>query len=309
MNKLSPSSQILAEAITKASSKQTYYTIRLLVDRKLVGDAYRAYGYFRWVDDVLDADAGSRSEKISFAQRQKTLLESFYEGGVQDDLCPEEKILADLVRNDTAVNNGLRSYLTNMMAVMVFDAGRRGNTVAQSELNEYTFNLATAVTDAMHYFIGHDDVSPECDYRYLAVNAAHITHMMRDAREDIQAGYFNVPSEYLQERGLAPRDFDSLAYRAWVCRRVKLARQHFKAGREYLAQVKNLRCRLAGYAYSARFEWMLRTIERDNYCLRSEYPERKSLRAGFWMVWNTLVSFFSFPQVKPDSPESRELTA
>jgi phytoene/squalene synthetase len=225
MDKNPEPSQTLAEAITKAASKQTYYTIRLLVDRKLVGDAYRAYGYFRWVDDVLDSDAGSRSEKISFAQRQKTLLESFYEGGVQDDLCPEEKILADLVRNDTAVNNGLRSYVTNMMAVMVFDAGRRGGTISQIELKEYTLNLATAVTDAMHYFIGHNDTSPECETRYLAVNAAHVTHMLRDTREDIQAGYFNVPSEYLQKRDLSPRDIDSLAYREWVCRRVKLARQ------------------------------------------------------------------------------------
>ena len=46
-----------AASITKAASKQTYYTIRFLVDRDRVDDAYRAYGYFRWVDDVLDAAA------------------------------------------------------------------------------------------------------------------------------------------------------------------------------------------------------------------------------------------------------------
>ena len=49
----------VASSITKAASKQTYYTIRFLVDRERVDDAYRAYGYFRWVDDVLDADSGS----------------------------------------------------------------------------------------------------------------------------------------------------------------------------------------------------------------------------------------------------------
>ena len=49
----------LAATITKAASKQTYYTIRLFVDRGRVEDAYRAYGYFRWVDDVLDADVPS----------------------------------------------------------------------------------------------------------------------------------------------------------------------------------------------------------------------------------------------------------
>ena len=63
-----------ASAITKAASKQTYYTIRLLVDRERVDDAYRAYGYFRWVDDTLDADSCSRSERTAFLLRQKELL-------------------------------------------------------------------------------------------------------------------------------------------------------------------------------------------------------------------------------------------
>jgi hypothetical protein len=43
----------LASSITKAASKQTYYTIRYLVDRERVEDAYRTYGYFRWMDDIL----------------------------------------------------------------------------------------------------------------------------------------------------------------------------------------------------------------------------------------------------------------
>jgi hypothetical protein len=51
-----------AASITKVASKQTYYTIRLLVDRERVEDAYRAYGYFRWVDDTLNAVSGSDPE-------------------------------------------------------------------------------------------------------------------------------------------------------------------------------------------------------------------------------------------------------
>ncbi len=119
-------SGVLAADITKAASKQTYYTIRLFVDRGRVEDAYRAYGYFRWVDDVLDAEFGSRSEKIAFVQRQKSLLEACYRGDIPDDLSVEERMLADLVSNDTEQNSGLQSYLRNMMAVMVFDAERRG---------------------------------------------------------------------------------------------------------------------------------------------------------------------------------------
>ena len=207
-------------------------------------------------------------------------------------------MLVDLVRNDTEKNSGLQSYLRNMMAVMVFDAERRGQIIKQNELSGYSRTLAVAVTEALYYFIGHDDPSPCHEARYLAVTAAHITHMLRDALEDVEAGYFNVPDEYLQSKSLAPQDVNSPAYREWVCGRVQLARMYFKAGQECTAQVKNLRCRLAGYAYTARFEWMLRAIERDNYCLRSEYPERKSLRASLWMSWLTLASMFTSLRIK-----------
>jgi len=294
-------SHSLAASITKAASKQTYYTIRLFADRERMADAYRAYGYFRWVDDVIDAgtfketEAGTSPEKIAFVQRQKSLLEACYRGETPEGLCDEEWMLVDLVRNDTEQKSGLQSYLRNMMAVMLFDVSRRGHVISQAELSEYSRTLGIAVTEALYYFIGHDDPSPNHPARYLAVTAAHITHMLRDAYEDVEAGYFNIPHEYLQATGIAPLDVNSRAYRDWVRERVQMARVYFKAGRECTVRVKNLRCRLAGFAYTARFEWMLRAIERDGYYLRPEYPERKSLRAGLWMAWLTLTSLLKAP--------------
>jgi phytoene/squalene synthetase len=286
-------SQVLAAAITKSASKQTYYTIRLFVDRERVDDAYRAYGYFRWVDDVLDADAGSKTEKIAFVNRQESILEACYQGHIQDDLCEEEWMLVDLVHNDTETHSGLQSYLRNMMKVMAFDAHRRGRVITQKELSEYSQALAIAVTDALHFFIGHDNPTPFHEARYLAVTAAHITHMLRDTLEDTEAGYFNIPREYLQNHGISPKDVNSQAHREWVRGRVGLAHLYFKASQGCTSQVKSLRCRLAGYAYTARFEWMLRKIERDGYRLKGEYPERKSLWAGLWMARTALVSMFA----------------
>lgn len=293
MNTQPNASGALAGAITKAASQQTYYTIRFLVDHERVADAYRAYAYFRWVDDRLDGPDSAGPEAIAFASRQQALLESCYRGAPPADLCAEERLLAELVAQDTETNSGLQIYLRQMMAVMVFDVGRRGRLITQAELAEYSRKLATAVTEAMHYFIGHAEPAPRHPARYLAVTAAHITHMLRDTREDVAAGYFNIPREHLQARGITAHDVDSRAYREWVCSRVQLARQYFRAGRQYLAQVRNWRCRLAGHAYAARFEWMLRVIERDYYCLRSEYGQRRSLGAGLWMGWSTLASLFT----------------
>ncbi len=290
MHKKPDTSLSLAEAITRSASKQTYYTIRFLVDRDRVADAYRAYAYFRWVDDVLDTQAGSLPEKVAFVNRQKSLLETSYHGETPQDLSPEEHILAVLVRNDKEANSGLKTYLNNMMDVMIFDVSRRGRVITHAELTDYTRKLSTAVTEAIYYFVGHGDPIPHDETRYLAVTAAHMIHMLRDAFEDTVAGYFNIPGEYLQTHSISERDLESPAYRQWVCRRVQLARRYFKVSRERHAQIKNLRCRLASSAYMARFEWMLRTIERENYCLRCEYPDRKSLSAGLWMAWSILVS-------------------
>jgi len=67
----------LAPSLTRAASKQTYYTVRFLVDRERVADAYRAYAYFRWVDDTLDSDlalSGGLSSPCSLGVHLHDLL-------------------------------------------------------------------------------------------------------------------------------------------------------------------------------------------------------------------------------------------
>ena len=272
-------SAALSEAITKAASRQAYYTIRVLVDRDRKRDAYRAYAYFRWVDDQLDEQVTLPAERHAFVARQQALVEARYRGLDWDGMAQEEWMLADLIASDREENSGLRSYIRNMMAVMTFDAHRRGRLITEGELNEYTRCLAAAVTDALHYFIGHERTPPSSEARYLPATAAHITHMLRDTCEDVAAGYYNVPCELLRSSGITAGDVASVPYREWVRNRVLLARSYFVAGARYLNQVTSLRCRLAGFAYMARFVGILDAIERDNYRLRPAYPEFK--RAGY----------------------------
>lgn len=283
-----------ASSITKAASKQTYYTIRFLVDRERVEDAYRAYGYFRWVDDILDGESISGPERITFLKRQELLLENCYRGQVLRDVNIQENMLAELVKHDCEKNSGLQLYLHNMMQVMDFDARRRNRLISQVELNEYTRWLATAVMECIHYFIGHDDFAPRDETRYLAVSAAHVTHMLRDTFDDAGLGYYNIPHEALEANHIGPQDVHTDAYRAWVKSRVQLAREYFKAGKGYFAQVQNLRCRLACFAYIARFEWLLDTIEREDYFLRPQYKERKAAKTGLRMSWLTIASMLNW---------------
>ncbi len=273
----------LASSITKAGSKQTYYVIRFLVDRPRVDDAYRAYGYFRWLDDVLDSDSGSGSERRALLQRQKALLDSCYRNEPPRNANLYESMLVELVQRDRDRKSGLGAYLYNMMQVLDFDARRRGKLISQGELDAYTRWLAVAVTEAMHYFVGHGQSPPHDEARYQAVTGAHIAHLLRDTLEDVQAGYFNIPQEYLAANGIDPDDVESDAYRAWVQERAKLARACFKSGKAYLAGLTSIRCRIAGYAYVARFEMVLDVLKRREYRLAPGYPQAGGVGAAMRM--------------------------
>jgi phytoene/squalene synthetase len=299
MNNRPNPSQSLAASITRNSSLQTYYTIRLLVDRERVPDAYRAYAYFRWVDDLLDGELGSASEKASFLQRQRSLLDACYHGRITRDLCEEEELLLDLVRSDPSPTSGLHAYLYGMIEVMAFDVSRRGRLITQFELADYSRLLSTAVTEAIYYFIDHDKPVPPHDARFLSVTAAHIIHMLRDAYEDTEAGYYNLPGEFLHAHAISPWNLQSRAFRQWVQERVRLALYYFEAGRICISHDCSFRRRLAGCAYIARFEWMLRCIQHDGYCLRPEYANRKSLPAALWMLRLILANAFPISRLRP----------
>jgi len=275
--------------MTRAASVQTYYTIRYLADRDRVDDACRAYAYFRWVDDRIDEGGDSTAERAAFLRRQQVLLDAGYRGRMPDDLCTEERLLAELVVGDVESDSGLRAYLDNMMAVMAFDLERRGRLISAAELERYTDLLATAVSEALFHFIGHD-TPPPLEGRATAVRGAHVIHMLRDLIEDCVGGYYNVPAELLAAHGIGVGDYDHPVLRAWVAERVALARDCFHEGRAFITRVPSVRCRLAGRAYIARFEYVAGLIERDGYRLRAAYPERKSARAALWMGGRTITN-------------------
>ena len=267
----------LAQSITRASSKQTYFTARLMVDQNLELDCYRAYSYFRWVDDVIDIDCQTKADRLTFVQRQKSLFQSLYRAETCINLSPEEEILADLIRNDRGKCYRLKSYIRNFLSIIEFDAERKGRIITQGELDWYASTLGKAVTDGILYFVCNGYPYPESANRYLAATGAHISHMLRDMAEDIQAGYFNIPDGKIEINQIGLPRIDSPSMQVWVKARVQLARQYFSDGKKYLDELPVLRCRIVGYWYCARFEHLLDTIEHDGYVLRSTYMKPKKL--------------------------------
>jgi len=281
---MSRSRAALARSITWHESKQSYLTMRLLVDRDLVDDGYRAYAYFRWADDVVDKLLATKEERVAFIRGQRLLVEKLYAGFRPEGLKSEEVLLADLIRHDRGYVSGLRSYIENFLAIIEFDAERKGRRITEAELECYADRLALAVTDAIQYFIRNGHPYTEAAHRTAAARAAHITHMLRDMRKDLPAGYSNIPNEYLERHGIKPEDIDSPAFLDWVKARVEKAREDFRQGKIYIDSLDVLRTKLAAHWYCARFEHILDTIEQDGYRLRLDYAEKHKALTWLRMV-------------------------
>jgi hypothetical protein len=106
-----------AASITYSASKQTFYTVRFLVDHSRVQQAYQAYAYFRWLDDQLDGQLVHDADRIAFAQRQKGLMQACFQKTWPDHPSTEESMLVDLIPGMREIDRGLEAYLRSLMAV------------------------------------------------------------------------------------------------------------------------------------------------------------------------------------------------
>ena len=278
----------LAKNITKSSSIQTYYTMLLLADKELVDECYKGYAYFRWVDDQIDIDINSLKTRLSFINRQKRIINDSYKGKKISGLSPEERLITELISSDTDKDSKLKSFIINFFKIIEFDAYRKDKDISEKNLDWYSETLGKAVTDCLQYFIGNKVNYPESKDRCKAAIAAHITHMLRDLREDIVNGYVNIPIEYLKKYKLKLDDINADAFVNFIKDRVTLARKYFKLGKKYIDSLPVLRCKIAGYWYHARFERILNIIERDNYILREDYSRGRSLPNFANLAWLTV---------------------
>jgi phytoene/squalene synthetase len=271
----------LAKNITWKGSKQTYYTAKWMVDKDLVSDFFKAYAYFRWVDDVIDVTSRSREERKTFIGRQRKLIEKLYLNEQMNDLSLEEEIAVELIQHDRDEEGGLQSFVENMFAIIEFDAHRKDQLISEKELDWYSTSVSKSVTDGLQYFIGNGHPYPITDKRNSAARGAHIAHLLRDMIPDMEDGFINIPQEYLETQGIQPYEVNSEPFRKWVEARVASARKYFREGKKYLDQLDVLRCKIVGHWYCARFEGVLDTIEQDEFLLRRSYGDRRRLSS--WM--------------------------
>ncbi|NMB83949.1 squalene/phytoene synthase family protein [Candidatus Roizmanbacteria bacterium] len=273
----------LARTVTRKSSFQTYLIINLLVDRFLKDDCFKAYAYFRWFDDKIDLHCLTKKQRINFINRQKQLRQG-YGNKKRSYLCPEEKMMIELMSNDRRRQKKLISFINNFFRIIEFDAYRKNKCIEKSELSWYAKTLSKAVTDGIEHFINHGTESPDSAEHYLAANAAHITHMLRDFKEDLEIGMINIPKEYLARWNIETTDFDSSAFRSWVKQRTVLARGYFRLGKQYIFRLPVFKRKLAACWYCNRFETVLDKIEKGGFMINRDYSRELKIINYFRMA-------------------------
>ena len=100
-------SSALAADITWHASRQTYLTIRWLVDHDRIPYAFCAYAYFRWVGDYSDQPTCPPANRLNFLHRQQEVITACKQGYLPPRLTPYEDLLAVLIQSDPEPGSGL----------------------------------------------------------------------------------------------------------------------------------------------------------------------------------------------------------
>lgn len=267
-----------AENITRDASVQTYWTVKLLFDQERKEDAYRAYAYFRYLDDEIDIRRKTIASRRSFILRHRGVIDAAYAGSPLPSLTTAERLITELISHNPDSSGLLGSFINNFFAVIAYDSGRRGIQISRQRLLWYRKTLSKAVTDGIAYFVNGNRPFPPHPALYAGAEAAHITHMLRDLFEDAADGYYNIPREYCVSHHISPRRLSPQHVRGWVRGETIHARKLFAASHAYIDTLPSLPAKIVCAWYCERFEHLLTTIERENFVLRRHYSRVHSAR-------------------------------
>ena len=126
---------VLAEKITRDGSVQTYRTVKLLVDKDLQHDSFKAYAYLRWIDDQIDEHLKTVKACTSFMKRQQQIIDAAYGNKKLPKLTDEELMVVELIHDNSTNNPKLKSFIINFVEIIDFDARRKDRVLSEDRLN------------------------------------------------------------------------------------------------------------------------------------------------------------------------------
>lgn len=167
------------------------------------------YGYFRWIDDIVDNPEVPYQEKRDLLQRQRDVLLGTHQA---TDLHPQEKAVME-----SGVFSKENSTLLLQSALDMIDSfendADHSDLTPRSEVGliEYYQTVLHSSVEGLALLINGESVEPTYDY-YTLMYYWNLIGSLKDLEEDIAAGKIQVPlSEYerkeiLEIEGLEQRE-------------------------------------------------------------------------------------------------------
>ena len=257
------------QAVTKREARNFYFAFVTLPARRRRA-IYAAYAFARLADDIADGDASS-SDKAEQLRELRADLRQAFAGR------PQGLVLPALTH--AALEHGIDPALFERLidGVEMDLAPRRYETF--HELREYCYHVASVVGLISIEIVGYTDLRA----REAAVDlglAMQLTNIMRDIREDADAGRVYLPQEDLKRFGYTEHDLmRGLVNEAFVGLmrfEAQRAREYFRSGGTLLAYLSP-RSRACAAVLHGLYSRLLDRIEQRGFDV---YGERVRLSSG-----------------------------
>lgn len=194
-----------ARIIAKNTSPKATFILDRFVSKDKREYLNLCYAYLRWVDDFIDDPEIPLSEKRTFANRQKSLIESYKNNFIHKPRTIEEYFLYYFiefaVKNDSDV---LIDSVYQMVDTISWDIDRleEDGAFTKEQLNNY-INIQSESFFNILYFFSTEKGSRKHLNNYSSIlNTMTRLYMIRDLKEDIDTGFINISKEDIMSYNL-----------------------------------------------------------------------------------------------------------
>lgn len=164
-----------------------------------------SYSYLRWVDDVVDDPKVPITEKKEFIGRQKDFVKSCWNNYEVEPQCDNEYYIYYFIkyslRNDLAK---LVESVYDMVDTISWDVDRlsKDGVFSKERLENYIKIQSKAIHSILYYFLTGNNPR-EYKHENLGLSTANTKmFMLRDLKEDIDAGFINISREDVEKYSL-----------------------------------------------------------------------------------------------------------
>ncbi len=259
--------------ITRRRARNFYYGLKLTPEPRRSA-LYAVYAWMRRADDLVDGAAAD-------PRRRREAIDAFREAtdaALAGRIVEQDPIWVALA--DTAAHFEVdRQALHDVIDGQIDDLGGRSYETFE-DVRRYSYRVASTVGLICIGIWGYDDPAA----RELAADrgiAFQLTNILRDYKEDFDAGRVYLPAEDFRRHGLTPQ-----ALRGWEdadrCQRLILeqvarARAYYHRSAA-LDRMITPSCRPTLWAMTAIYRGLLEKVERLPARIVSEHR----LRLSFW---------------------------